>query len=178
MDDPTKSIPGWQWFAIGSAFFAALTALLGKVGVSEMNSNLATLLRTAVILGLSAGVVTWRGEWQPGRETSARAVTSTAAPIATGRSDSCRGGVSPPEDPRLARRTRGRSSKAGHLTPHDIQQQQTPPLAIGRHRVAVGAEGNCLHFVPVRAGLKLRDLLAGRHVPKADQRVAIVRRRE
>ncbi len=90
MDDPTKSLPGWQWFALGSAFFAALTALLGKVGVSEMNSNLATLLRTAVILLLASGIVTWRNEWEPLSKTSARAVTFLVlSGVATGLSWLC-----------------------------------------------------------------------------------------
>src|SRR6476620_2812077 len=75
MDDPAKTIAGWQWLALGSAFFAALTALLGKVAVAEMNSNLATLIRTGVILVVAAGIVTWRGDWQPVHETSARAWT-------------------------------------------------------------------------------------------------------
>ena len=56
---------GWQWFAIGSAFFAGLTAILGKKGVAEVNSNLATLIRTTVILGISALIVSWRREWEP-----------------------------------------------------------------------------------------------------------------
>ena len=56
---------GWQVFALGSAAFAALTAVLGKVGVAEVNSNLATLIRTGVILVVAAGVVTARGEWEP-----------------------------------------------------------------------------------------------------------------
>ncbi len=90
MDDPTKPLPGWQWFALGSAFFAALTALLGKVGVSEMNSNLATFIRTAVILLLAAAVVTWRDEWQPASTTSARAVTFIVlSGLATGLSWLC-----------------------------------------------------------------------------------------
>jgi bacterial/archaeal transporter family protein len=55
----------WQWFAVGSAFFAALTALFGKLGVTEINSNLATLIRTVVILGVCALLVTFRGEWEP-----------------------------------------------------------------------------------------------------------------
>jgi bacterial/archaeal transporter family protein len=54
----------WKAFALGSAFFAALTAIFGKIGVAEMNSDLATLLRTLVILLLSALVVTARSEWQ------------------------------------------------------------------------------------------------------------------
>jgi transporter family protein len=56
---------GWQWFALGSAFFAGLTAILGKVGVQEINSNLATLIRTVVILVISALVVTVRRQWEP-----------------------------------------------------------------------------------------------------------------
>jgi transporter family protein len=57
--------PGWQIFALGSAAFAALTAILGKLGVSEVNSNLATLIRTVVILGVTAAIVSPRGEWEP-----------------------------------------------------------------------------------------------------------------
>jgi len=56
---------GWLLFALGSAFFAALTALLGKLGVAEINSNLATFIRTIIILLLTAGIVTLRHEWQP-----------------------------------------------------------------------------------------------------------------
>ena len=39
----------WLIFAIGSAFFAGVTAILGKVGVKDINSNLATFVRTIVI---------------------------------------------------------------------------------------------------------------------------------
>lgn len=53
----------WQIFALGSAIFAALTAIFGKIGVQEMNSNLATFLRTIVILIMSAILITSRGEW-------------------------------------------------------------------------------------------------------------------
>jgi len=59
------STNNWVIFALGSAFFAALTAIFGKLGVSEINSNLATLIRTVVILVIVAGVVTARSEWQP-----------------------------------------------------------------------------------------------------------------
>jgi len=54
----------WIWFALGSAFFAALTALFGKLGVAGINSNVATLIRTVVIFAVSAGIITLRGEWQ------------------------------------------------------------------------------------------------------------------
>jgi bacterial/archaeal transporter family protein len=57
----------WDWrvFAIASAFFAALTAIFGKIGVSEMNSDLATLIRTVVILLITAVLIWARHEWQP-----------------------------------------------------------------------------------------------------------------
>lgn len=54
----------WQLYALGSALFAALTALLAKVGVAQLNSNLATLVRTVVILLVTALIVTLRQEWQ------------------------------------------------------------------------------------------------------------------
>lgn len=52
----------WRWFAFGSAFFAALTAILAKVGVQGVPSNLATAIRTVVILILAWGLVFARGE--------------------------------------------------------------------------------------------------------------------
>lgn len=55
---------GWPVWAVLSALFAALTAIFGKIGVAEVNSNLATLLRTVVILAFIGAIVAWRGEWQ------------------------------------------------------------------------------------------------------------------
>ena len=54
---------GWQTYALGSAFFAALTAILGKLGVAEMNSNLATFIRTVVILLMTAALLTYQHKW-------------------------------------------------------------------------------------------------------------------
>jgi len=54
----------WEFFAFLSAFFAGLTALLGKMGVASINSNLATFIRTVVILVMTAGVLSWRHQWQ------------------------------------------------------------------------------------------------------------------
>ncbi len=54
----------WQLFALASAFFAGLTAIFGKLGVAELNSNLATLIRTLVILAMTAGIVSLRDEWR------------------------------------------------------------------------------------------------------------------
>jgi|SRR5579872_416133 len=64
----------WRLFAVGSAFFAGLTAILAKVGVAQINSNLATLIRTLVILGMTALLITCRGEWEPLNKLSGRSV--------------------------------------------------------------------------------------------------------
>ena len=47
----------WFWFALGSAVFAALTSILAKIGIEGVNSNLATALRTGVVLLMSWGMV-------------------------------------------------------------------------------------------------------------------------
>lgn len=54
----------WKVFAFGSAFFAGLTAIFGKLGVEGLNSNFATLIRTLVILAITVAIVIWRNEWQ------------------------------------------------------------------------------------------------------------------
>jgi bacterial/archaeal transporter family protein len=54
----------WKAYAGLSALFAALTAIFGKLGVSDINSDLATFLRTIVVLGVSALIITARSEWQ------------------------------------------------------------------------------------------------------------------
>lgn len=53
----------WKLFALGSAFFAGLTAIFGKLGVEGLNSNLATFIRTVVILLITAGIVSAQGAW-------------------------------------------------------------------------------------------------------------------
>lgn len=65
---------GWQIFALGSAFFAGLTAIFGKVGVQGINSNLATLIRTVIILAIIAAIVTARGEWRQTGGINARSL--------------------------------------------------------------------------------------------------------
>lgn len=47
----------WLVFAILSAVFAALTSILAKVGISGVNSNLATAIRTMVVLAMAWGMV-------------------------------------------------------------------------------------------------------------------------
>ena len=43
----------WFWFALGSAVFAALTSILAKIGIEGVPSNLATAIRTVVVLAMS-----------------------------------------------------------------------------------------------------------------------------
>jgi transporter family protein len=47
----------WWWYALLSAVFAALTAVLAKVGIKGVNSDLATAIRTVVILMVAWGIV-------------------------------------------------------------------------------------------------------------------------
>jgi transporter family protein len=54
----------WKLFALGSAFFAGLTAVLAKIGVKDIPSNLATLVRTIVIIVFLGILVAARGEWK------------------------------------------------------------------------------------------------------------------
>lgn len=51
----------WKYYAILSALFAALTAIFAKIGVKEINSNLATAIRTTFILLLTWGIVLFSG---------------------------------------------------------------------------------------------------------------------
>jgi transporter family protein len=61
----------WQTWALLSAGFAALTAIFAKVGVENVPSDLATFLRTMVILALTAAIVIASGQWQAASGISA-----------------------------------------------------------------------------------------------------------
>ncbi len=52
----------WWVYAILSAVFASLTAIFAKIGITHVNSNLATAIRTVVILLVAWGIVFFRGE--------------------------------------------------------------------------------------------------------------------
>lgn len=52
----------WKFYAILSAVFAAATAILAKIGIRGVNSNLATAIRTLVILFVAWGIVLASGE--------------------------------------------------------------------------------------------------------------------
>ena len=58
-------VGSWQFWAAGSALFAALTAIFGKIGVADIDSNLATFIRTVFIVGVLAAIVAFTGAWQP-----------------------------------------------------------------------------------------------------------------
>jgi transporter family protein len=62
----------WLAFALGSALFAGLTAILGKIGVAGVNSNLATFIRTVVILIFASVLLTARAEWNGTSSLSTR----------------------------------------------------------------------------------------------------------
>ena len=47
----------WLIMAIGSAVFAALTSILAKIGIQGVNSNMATAIRTVVVVAMSWGMV-------------------------------------------------------------------------------------------------------------------------
>lgn len=55
---------GWQIWALLSAVFAALTAIFAKVGVAGINSDFATLIRTAIVLAVLLTIVLSTGQWQ------------------------------------------------------------------------------------------------------------------
>jgi transporter family protein len=84
------SFSSWQWYALGSAFFAALTALFGKIGVSNINSNYATFIRTLVILVVTVAIISARGEWRRPQElTNSTWAFLVLSGIATGLSWLC-----------------------------------------------------------------------------------------
>ena len=80
----------WQFWALLSACFAALTAIFAKVGVENVNSDLATFIRTVVILIVLAMILFSLGEFQPLRSISGRTwVFLGLSGLATGASWIC-----------------------------------------------------------------------------------------
>jgi transporter family protein len=83
-------LSNWKLYALLSALFAALTAILAKLSVSELNSDLATLYRTVVILGVALVLVAIRGEWQSPASVPGRSLLFIAlSGVATGLSWLC-----------------------------------------------------------------------------------------
>jgi transporter family protein len=66
------AMSSWQMWALLSAVFAALTAIFAKIGVENVNSDLATLIRTVIVVCVLALIVYGTGQFQnpadiPGR---------------------------------------------------------------------------------------------------------------
>ena len=62
----------WQLWAVLSAIFAALTAIFAKVGVEGVNADLATFIRTVVIILALGAMLLGTGQWQPPGSISGR----------------------------------------------------------------------------------------------------------
>jgi bacterial/archaeal transporter family protein len=85
-------LPSSQWlpWALLSAAFAAATAVLAKLGVRDVDSDLATLLRTAVVIVALATLVITTGKWRNPASMDARTLWFlTASGLATGASWVC-----------------------------------------------------------------------------------------
>lgn len=52
----------WKYYAILAAIFASLTAIFAKIGITGVNSNLATAIRTCIVLLITWGIVLASGE--------------------------------------------------------------------------------------------------------------------
>ena len=65
-------IDSWQFWALMSAVFAALTAIFAKIGIQGINSDFATLVRTLVIIGALCLFLTVTGQWQKPGEISGK----------------------------------------------------------------------------------------------------------
>lgn len=57
------STTGWAYWAVLSAFFAALTAIFAKIGIQGIDSDLATLVRTAIIIVVLSLFIWLTGKW-------------------------------------------------------------------------------------------------------------------
>ncbi len=62
----------WQFWALLSAGFAALTAVFAKIGIEQINSDFATFIRTVVILLVLGAIVIGSRQWQPLTSVSGR----------------------------------------------------------------------------------------------------------
>ena len=83
--DAKKGEKGWLFYAAGSAVFAALQSILGKVGVQDMDATLATALRTVVVLIFAWAIVLGKkegGDWK--KMTRRDAVLLVLSGITTG----------------------------------------------------------------------------------------------
>ena len=68
----TYGSTNWFYWAILSAVFAALTATFAKIGIQGVDSDLATLIRTAIIIVVLSAFVAYTGKWANPFELSAK----------------------------------------------------------------------------------------------------------
>jgi len=84
------ALTSWQFWALASAAFAALTAIFAKVGVENVNSDYATFVRTIVILLCLAAILAATGQFQsPGSVAGKSYVFLVLSGLATGASWVC-----------------------------------------------------------------------------------------
>ena len=85
----TTSNP-WFYWAILSAVFAALTAIFAKIGIQGVNSDLATLIRTAIVILVLSAFVWFTGKWSNPLTLSSKTwIFLTLSGLATGASWVC-----------------------------------------------------------------------------------------
>lgn len=83
-------LASWQFWAVASAFFAALTAIFAKIGIENVGSDFATFIRTVVILLALALILTATGGWQSlGTVSSRSGLFLVLSGLATGASWIC-----------------------------------------------------------------------------------------
>jgi len=63
---------GWFYWAILSAVFPALTTIFAKIGIQGINSDFATLIRTAIIIVVLSAFVAYAGKWANPFELSSK----------------------------------------------------------------------------------------------------------
>src|SRR5262245_27309456 len=86
---PSETLSSWQTWALLSAAFAALTAIFTKIGVDDVNPDLATFIRTAIVL-LSLGILLFAtGSLQSEPITPRTWLFLTLSGLATGASWLC-----------------------------------------------------------------------------------------
>ncbi len=86
----TDLLRSWHFWALLSAAFAALTAILAKIGVTGVGSDVATFLRTVVILGVTAAILVASGQARDIAAVSGRsALFLVLSGLATGASWLC-----------------------------------------------------------------------------------------
>ncbi len=80
----------WQFWALLAAVFASMTAIFAKVGVAGVGSDYATFIRTCVVIGMLAALLTATGQWEPITSLSPRTLLFLVlSGLATGASWLC-----------------------------------------------------------------------------------------